>query len=68
MIMNDITRLRLANQRLSGAKFDQPEAAVRWLGAVQAHGCARKAALLGDGQKGFKLVKIHSIPPECRDC
>ena len=32
----DIPRQRLANQRLSGAKFDQPEAVVRWLGAVQA--------------------------------
>ncbi len=32
----DITRLRLRNQRLSGARFSQPEQVVAWLGAVQA--------------------------------
>jgi hypothetical protein len=32
----DITRLRLRNQRLSGARFTQPAKVVAWLGAVQA--------------------------------
>ena len=32
----DITRLRLRNQRLAGARFSQPEQVVAWLGAVQA--------------------------------
>jgi hypothetical protein len=32
----DITRRRLANQRLSGGQFSKPEDVVRWLGAVQA--------------------------------
>ena len=32
----DIIRLRLANQRLSGARFTKPEQVVAWMGAVQA--------------------------------
>jgi DNA glycosylase AlkZ-like len=33
---SDIAHLRLANQRIAGAKFDSPADVVRWLGAVQA--------------------------------
>ena len=29
------------------------------LGAMQAHGRAREAALLGDGEKGFELAEFH---------
>jgi hypothetical protein len=34
---------------------------------MQAHGRAREAVLLGDGEKGFELAEFHGIPPECRD-
>ena len=36
MTSADIERLRLYNQRLAGIRFEGPEAAVQWLGAVQA--------------------------------
>ena len=32
----DIVHRRLFNQRLVGASFEEPDAIVRWLGAVQA--------------------------------
>ena len=32
----DVSRRRLAAQRLSGARFERPEQVVEWLGAVQA--------------------------------
>jgi len=36
MTSSDLQRLRLYNQRLAGKRFNHPEAAVQWLGAVQA--------------------------------
>jgi hypothetical protein len=30
---------------------------------MQPHGRARKAALLGDGEKGFELIQIHWFLP-----
>src|SRR5688572_7209833 len=35
MIFPDIAQQRLINQRVEGSKFESPQAAVRWLGAVQ---------------------------------
>jgi hypothetical protein len=48
----DITRRRLANQRLSGGQFSKPEDVVRWLGAVQAqeYGEAKWALALRMGR------------------
>lgn len=43
----DIARQRLANQRLSGAKFDKPDDIVRWLGAVQSQDYAGAKWALG---------------------
>jgi hypothetical protein len=36
MTNSDIARLRLNNQRIAGARFEQPADVVAWLGAVQA--------------------------------
>src|SRR5262249_57865845 len=36
MTSSDIARLRLHNQHIAGATFEQPGAVVAWLGAVQA--------------------------------
>ena len=36
MTSSDLQRLRLYNQHLAGTRFKKPEAAVQWLGAVQA--------------------------------
>jgi len=36
MANQEIAALRMANQRISGDRFDRPEEVVRWMGAVQA--------------------------------
>ncbi len=44
---SDIARRRLSSQRIEGEKFDQPEEAVRWLGAVQAQDYAQALWAIG---------------------
>ncbi|HEY9231198.1 MAG TPA: winged helix DNA-binding domain-containing protein, partial [Blastocatellia bacterium] len=51
----DIARLRLANQHLTGTKFDTPAEAVRWMGAVQAQDYT--GALWGVGLRTAKATE-----------
>jgi len=51
MTQTDLDLQRLFNQRIVGAKLEQPEAVVRWMGAIQAQDYAQ--------QMGFDLEYVQ---------
>ena len=67
MIERDIGFHRLANQRVTGEKFEKPEDVVRWMGALQAQdygqavwaiGARTRSATLADVERALEEAKI----------
>lgn len=57
----DIVRQRLMNQHLTGAKFDTPQEAVRWLGAVQSQDYAGAKWALATRMNGATDAALDQV-------